>query len=306
MPIAAQRSIPDRQNDPEMIELLATASTFYAYGKVASAIQVFLTVGLSVVLAILTGIFPECKLWATFVAITMTWLDVLCIDRLVIHFRKRGALAQEEFDTDVFQLQWNELRVGKHLEPEDIHQAGQKFIRQVGKKKLENWYPDEVAGLPIEFARLICQRACFYWDNAQRKRYGDALVIIAAIVIVLMIILSLCKTQSVADFILADYAPLAPAIIWLFREARRQKEAAEGLEKGRAFLNGVWEKAVAGNWGDDELNHWGRQIQDALYDSRGRNPFIFNWVYRLLRSGQEESMKIAAGRLAAQVKTKKT
>jgi hypothetical protein len=304
MPAPAPRSIPDRQNDPDMIELLAAASAYYGDGKLAAAVQVLLTVGVAVVLAVFTRVYPEGKLWATFVAVTITWVDVLCIDRLVIYFRKRGALAQEEFDTALFGLKWNELRAGKHLEPEDIHQAGQKVLKKTGKQKLEDWYPVAVADLPIEFARLICQRACLYWDNAQRKRYGDILIVIAATAIFLMLALSLWKTQTVADFILADYAPLAPAIIWLFREARRQKEAAEGLEKGRAFLNGVWDKAIAGNWTDDELNHWSRQIQDALYDARGKNPFIFNWVYKLLRSKQEESMKIAAERLAAQVKAK--
>ena len=84
--------IVENQNSAESIDYVAASSQLYGYGKMALAAQISLTVGGAVVLAILALLYPGFKIWAASLGITITWLDVLVIDRIQIYFRKRGAL----------------------------------------------------------------------------------------------------------------------------------------------------------------------------------------------------------------------
>lgn len=286
--------IIERQNSPQSLERLAAASMFYGRGKLALGGQMTLTLGVAVALSVLCAIFPSFKLWATFISVTIVWLDVLVIDRMQMHCRKLGARTQELFDCELFGLDWNGLRVGERLEPEAIHRAAADFHAKRNDDKLRDWYPAAVAELPLPMARLLCQRACLWWDTTQRRKYGYCLVAFVGVAFAVMVAAALCRSQSVGDMILSVYAPFAPAMIWSMREARRQGDAADGLEKSRGFVEKTWARAMNGELTSAQLLGLSRQIQDALFDGRSRNPLIFDWIYTCMRSGNEQAMARAA------------
>lgn len=293
------------QNSPRSLERLAAVSAFYGHGKLALGGQMTLTVGIAVVLSVLCTIFPSFKLWATFISVTIVWLDVLVIDRIQMHCRKLGAKAQELFDCELFELDWNAMRVGEKLEPEAIHRAAADFRTKRNDDKLRDWYPSAVAELPLPIARLLCQRACFWWDTTQRRKYGYVLVAFVVVALLAMVAAAVCRSQSVGDMILSVYAPFAPAMIWSIREAFRQKDAADGLEKNRGHVEKIWVQAINGELSKAQLARLSRQIQDALFDGRSRNPLVFNWIYSRLRSANEQAMAQAAASMVQDALSKR-
>ncbi len=294
--------IAEKQNSPECLEHLAASSQLYSYGKFALTIQVTLTVGFAILLAIYTRFNQEFKVWATFVAVTITWLDVLVFDRVQIFFRKRGALIQEALDCGLFGLEWNELRCGKPLEREAVHSAAETYLATHQDAKIRDWYPTVVGQLDLPFARIICQRACLWWDTTQRKFYGICLMGLGALICVLVLALGVSKHMIMDDLILGVYAPIAPAIIWCFREARRQRDAADSLEKARGVVEGIWKQITTGKLKGKELEVTSRRIQDTLFENRNKNPLIFNWIYSRLRTGQESAMRKAATGMVEEIK----
>ena len=293
--------LQELQNEPKSLQLLAAFSRLYGCGKVALAFQVALTVGVTTAASVISLIHPGFKIWATFIGVTIVWLDVLFVDRIQIHFRKLGAVAQEQLDCHLFGLPWNELRVGKPLEREDMHRAAAKFLKSNNDMKLRDWYPSAVGKVPLSCARIICQRSCFGWDANQRRIYGYWLIGIVVGILLTVAACSLYFAQSLQGFILTAYAPIAPAILWAFREYRRQNDAAESLAKARTFVNGVWKQISKKELTDGELLVISRQIQDALFENRSKNPMLFNWVYGFLRKQHEEDMVNAAGEFVCEV-----
>lgn len=299
--MATLNSVAEKQNTTEAIEILAAASQFYGYAKIALAVQIGLTVGLSVAAAVLTLVCPSFKVWAVAIGATVTWLDVIFIDRIQIYFRKRGALLQEQFDQRLFEFPWNELRAGKPVEPEEIHRASSRFLKAKGDQKLRDWYPSTLSNIPLSTLRMICQRSCLWWDTSQRRVYGYWLTGLVTAAVIALWGVAIARGLSFSEFVLSVYAPVAPAMIWAFREMRRQKDASDGLEKARGILEGIWKRMVRREISDDEMLTATRQIQDTLFDNRSKNPVIFNWIYRWLRSDREAAMRKTAGQLAAEI-----
>jgi hypothetical protein len=294
-------SVAEKQNRADALDLLAAASHFYGYGKTILTVQVALTVGVSVAAAFLTLFYPNFKTWAVPIGATVTWLDVVFIDRVQIYFRKRGALLQEQLDTRLFEIPWNELRAGKAVEPEDIHHAASKFLDAKGDKMLRDWYPSNLSSIPLSTFTVICQRSCLSWDAGQRLVYGYWLTGLVAGMIIVLWVVAFARGMSVPNFAASVYAPVAPAIIWAARELRRQRDAADSLKKAQGFLEGIWKRMARREISEADLAVATRQIQDSIFDSRSKNPFIFNWFYMWFRSGRETAMRKTAEQLASEI-----
>jgi hypothetical protein len=286
----ARNRIIEQQNTPEHVELFAAASYYYGWGKVTLAVQMIMTIGIAIALSIIVKLNPDAKAWTTFTAITITWLDILVLDRVQIFFRKRGALVQEQNDCGLFGLEWNELRCGKPLEGEDVHSGAACFLRCHDDSKLRNWYPSSVEELPLPLARLICQRCCFRWDMSLRRLYRLSLIGLVVLGSISAVAFALYRGLLVEDLILAVYAPLAPAVIWCMREVRRQGDAADSLDKARGYVEAIWKQALSGKLDTALLEVTGRRIQDTLFENRSKNPPMFNWIYDLKRDEKELTM----------------
>jgi hypothetical protein len=295
--------ISEEQNSAENIQFLAAASTFYGRAKKVAGIQFILLVPAALVASALILAKPELKLWTTFYSLSVALLDVLLLDRLQSHYRKRGASTQELFDTTLFQLNWKAIRSGPKPDGEDLARAAVSFHRKNPNHDfLKNWYPVVVSNLPLPLARLICQRAACKWDTDLRRTFSIGAIVTLAVVLFGVVLISLAGEMKAEDIILKIYAPVAPAVLWCIREYLRQSEALTGLEKLKSQIEAVWEKALRGNVVRQELFTEAREIQDCLFDGRSRHPLIYNWIYFITRRFQEDGMKIKAAEMVKEAK----
>lgn len=285
-------NITTKQNAAEQINLLAAASSVYGRAKRLMALQFALTVPAALASSLLMAFQPSWKIWLTSFSVTVALVDALWLSRAQIRLRKRGATLQQMFDCALFELPWRSLRCGATVDSEDILMDAKELLRDPKKQaRLLDWYPAAVRPLPLPLARLVCQRASFWWDLRQRSRVRGALTALLSLLSVTIFLIALSRGNTVEQMILTVYVPLAPAVLWIIREIMAQHDAIHADEKGLAHVEALWNRVLQRQIGEGELTSQSLLVQDALFDARSRSPMIFNWVYSLLRPRQQEQME---------------
>jgi hypothetical protein len=293
--MTSSSNINIHQNSEKQLDQLAAYSFFYQRAKLCLGMQFAVTVPAAVVISIIILLWPEAKGWTTFYALSVAVLDATLLDVIQSHYRKLGARTQELFDSSLLRIEWNALRVGQKPDTEEVFQAASKFKQKSNQvKRLRDWYPPAAGELPLPLARLICQRANSWWDSSLRKSYANSLMGIMILVLITVLIIALVAGNTMAEMLLSVYAPIAPAVLWSIREIRRQHEAVESLDKVKVHVEHVWDDALAGRLSSDALTKISREIQDAIFDGRARNPLLFDWINRIARSKKQITMNAKA------------
>lgn len=291
-------NIPVIQNAEPQLKLLAAASRIYGRAKMLMAFQFSLTVPAALASALLMAWQPTWKVWLTFFSITVTLVDALYITRELSRFKKRGAVVQQMFDCAVMELPWQPLRCGSRVDSEDILTDSQDHLAAtMRQKELIDWYPPLVKALPMSLARLICQRASFWWDLRQRDRVRGALTAILSVLVIAVFLIALACGDTVQQMILTVYVPLAPAVVWILREIIAQRDAIQADERGLATVEALWKQAMEKKLNNSEALNQSLLVQDALFDNRSRSPLVFNWIYHLLRQRKQQQMEFKADEL---------
>jgi len=284
-------SIPSAQNAEPQVNLLAASSHVYGTAKRLMALQLFITVPTALLTSILMAWKPELKIWLTFFSVSVALLDTLLLSRLLNQLKRKGAVIQQMLDGALFDFPWRSLRCGRKVDSEYILDIGRRHLAKAGNKgSLLNWYPPVVGEIPLPWARLICQRASFWWDLNQRGKVRAWLIAILVILSISIFGIALARRNSVQEMILTVYVPLAPAILWLLREILSQSDAIKAAQRGVEATEALWNQSLTRPPNDPETFQQSLLIQDALFDARSRSPLIFNWVYHLLRSTKEDQM----------------
>lgn len=248
---------------------------------------------------------PDLKIWLTCFSVSVALIDTLLLSRLLSQLKRKGACIQQMFDCTLFDLPWRPLRCGRKVDTENILEASRSYLAKAGNmNQLRNWYPPVASEIPLPWARLICQRASFWWDLNQRSRVRAWLIVILVMLSLSIIGIALIRGDTVQQMILTVYVPLAPAIIWLLREILAQSDAIKTDERGLEAVETLWGQALLRSPAAPETFQQSLLIQDALFDGRSRNPLIFNWVYQILRPKKEDQMMHKAAELVQEAKTK--
>jgi SMODS-associating 4TM effector domain len=289
--------IPNKQNGERALKLIAAWSYLYGKAKVIAGWQFTLSVPAALTMSLIALRWPDAKLVTTPLSLLFGWIDILWLDRIQDERKKLGARAQEQFDCELFDLPWNSVRCASPPETEAVNEAAEIYRKLTDASHHRNWYPPEVGRLPIPFARLICQRAAVWWDMSQRKAYAAWLAGIVAVLIVGIVAFSFTVDQRVRDMVLSVYLPLAPAVIWVVRESRRQRDAYVGLEKLREQIETFLAAAIVGTHDAGQLARFSRSVQDMIFDGRSQNPLFFDFIYQGLRKRHELRMNEKAKEL---------
>ncbi len=287
-------NIPAAQNEERQISRLAAASRIYGRAKTLMGIQFTLTVPAALASSILMAWQPTWKIWLTFFSVTIALLDALCITRALSRLKKRGAIIQQLFDCDMFQLHWPTLRCGSRPDHGEIMADGQEHLKNCSRERLLNWYPPAIGALPLWMARIVCQRASFCWDLAQRDRVRGGLSLVLAVLVISVFMIALIRGDTVQQMILTVYVPLAPAVLWTIREMFAQRDAIHADERGLSATESAWKQALDKSISEPEVTRQSELFQDALFDNRSRSPLVFDWIYNLLRKRKETQMHLSA------------
>lgn len=294
--------IPEAQNETKQLQRLAAQRHLYSVAKRILGAEVFLGAPIAIAWGVASLNIPGVRSYAAFWGLLISLSDVLWLNPWQKRLREKAAKIQEVFDCDVLQLPWNTIKVGERPDPELIKEHADKFKKSPSRlSPLNNWYAPVVGELPIDVARILCQRSNCWWDSNQRRRY--AVWVIAGLMITVVTILGLAFVGglTVEKLFLSVIAPLAPALILAIRQCTEQIEAASRIDKLKCHAERIWSAALD-NAIDLESSNKSRALQDEIYENRKRSPLVFDWIFRQLRSGYEIQMNHAAEEYAQEAK----
>jgi hypothetical protein len=243
---------------------------------------------------------PDAKSYSAFWGLLVALADVLWLTPLQKRLREHASRIQEGFDCDVLTLPWNDIKVGRQEDHEFVREQANKYEKIASRfPSIDNWYAPVVGILPIEVARIICQRSNCWWDSNQRRKYANLIIGSLTIIVLCVLGLGLIGGLTVEKLFLAVISPLSPAIILGIRQYSEHREAAGRLDKLKEHAEKLWLAALATPRNTD-LSIKSRVLQDEIFENRKRSPLVLDWLYRHLRDDYEAQMNYGAEQLVAE------
>lgn len=287
-------SIIEKQELPENIILLAAQKNIYSRAKHIIGIQMTLSIPIAIIAAISIIVNPELRgciaIWGTLVVI----FDLFVFTPWVKKLRDSAARIQEMFDTNVLNLDWNEISVGKRPDAEMIYEESEKYGNEREKLAiLKTWYPIAVNKVPEIFGVVICQRSNVWWDARMRRKYAFFIQFILVVIALGLAFYGIYEKKNMFDFLAYMIAPLASTYVFGYRQMVEHTEAADRLDKLKELSEKIWLDALGGMT-QSNLNLKCRALQDQIFDHRKKNPPIFDFLFRWFRDDNEKIMNKGA------------
>lgn len=285
-------SIAQTQNTPKQILRLAAQRRLYSRAKIIFTIRTALSLTIAIGGALVASFWPDLRSIVVLVALPFSFLDSVFIDMFQKRWISWAAKIQESFDTEVLGLRWVSINYGRPIDEEEVIELGTKAMANQNKSAvLQNWYPPEVQKLPLHLGRLVCQRANSVWDKRLRQCYADIVLLILIVVALVTLGIGLWSDRSMEQFVLAVVVPLAPGILLGVRHFQGLRESNQILEKLSSDLEGAWQQALKNPTDEAFATQAARDIQNQLFAHRKSGQVIFDWLYKILRPGNEQAMK---------------
>lgn len=292
LPEIHRESLADLQNQPSIQKLFAAQRVIYAEAKTIHNARHISAI-------VLAGLAPL-VLWAWPSSATVLALiggaAALFLEGALFQLErskvKSAATIQEQLDTDLFYLPWNQTLVGQRIPPEDIASANRRFR---GKRDdFLDWYADP-APLPYPLNVLVCQRANLTWDSRLRRNYGFRVLVLTILIVLLGIGLGIGANLSFIDYLLGIFLPSLPAVLQGIRLQKDHFGTANEKDRVRDELGRLINETHRDS--NSLTRSDCRAIQDRIYSLRADGPLVPEWWYQRLRSSYEIDMTEAVEQL---------
>lgn len=255
---------------------------------------------MAIVAAALAVALPDFRAYPVLAAVCVLLLDALWLTPRQKGLRESAAKIQERFDCDVLGLEWNNIKCGNPEPCETVIEHAARYEKRAHDlSPLTDWYPKQADRLPLELARLVCQRSNCWWDACQRRRYAFFVATLLLLSCAGIVWAGLAANLSVHDTLLFIALPLLPTVRLATGQWREHRDAADRLDRLRERLDRAWKEAL-GNPDPARLSATSRQLQDELFDNRKRNPPVFDALFKRLRGSLELQMNHGAAEMAGE------
>ncbi|WP_421807126.1 S-4TM family putative pore-forming effector [Flagellimonas sp.] len=267
------------QNEEKFIEYLKAQRVAYSQCKVYQVFDV-ISVLMAIILPII-GMYQN-DIVNYLGAFGVLWTVIYLVTE---NYRKKkteqGAKLQEQFDTELFEISWNEILCKNKITTDTRIDLAKEY----DGNDLTNWYSLEVdSSLPKAIAIILCQRINFSWELKLRKRFVTFLIILLVAYYGIFIGFFVAKNIGFYDILLL----IAPSLSFLIY----------GVQNSLSLRNHINSKNETLSQIDNILNKYSesreepndatlRQIQDIIYTERTVPEKIPDWFYRLSKKTNE-------------------
>lgn len=285
----------EKQNEPQMLKLLAAQRQIYSGVKAILMTSFCLGV---VVPSVLSLIFFVMSFYPDF---TIPWIKTfLTIYGLVFfiinHFimehisncKKKAARIQEEFDTSLFDMEWNDIVAGKKIPISESVEYAQKHLITKGDSLLRGWYLNAPMNVPAPLMVMLCQSKNMGWDAGLKKKTSTFLSIILALNIIMFAITFMFTNPTYLQFI-AFVAILLPTYQFYYRYVSENKKSVARADELRIFVENTLRQVVKEHTYDkQELEKQSRLVQDQIFSYRATGNPVPDFMHKLNRTKDEE------------------
>lgn len=288
--------ITERQKNKKNLMRLAAQRQLYRDAKNIERFNVFIAVIIPICLSLISYIIrisdkmpfnipldtPDIAKFINFAACFLS-IFMLLVSTKMKHCKKEkiqvAATIQQEFDIDVFSMEWDEKLFGESINLNSkIARASQKIMNNKKERKdLVNWYRKEVDELPLHEGVLACQRSNFTWDQNLRERYKLFLQFLFWFIILLQILIGVFRDCSLQDFLCNGVLPVLSALTWI-------TETIDGINSDLSFLNSKASPVFSRKKIQMEELYF---IQRDIFEYRKSITMIPEWFYNFFKKEDE-------------------
>ncbi|MET0779530.1 MAG: S-4TM family putative pore-forming effector [Candidatus Saccharimonadales bacterium] len=288
-----------KQDDPSVLRFLVAQRKLYSQSKRWLGLRL---IGMGVIgIAAPLATLHWQNTAVTVGAVAGTWVFLGRTAFIIFEKRlsARAAAVQEIFDTELFGMSsLGERSPTASLEEIAVLVGPDAEIMEVARReKLLGWYAiNPVAGGLVSVA--ICQRTNAAYSSDLLKVMAKTWLTAIGLWGVLLVALSLILHFSLSTFLLGILLPLLPAFLDTFEYWKGIKRASVD----RASLSReIQEKIETNDVTGEDLLVW----QSRMYELRRDAPQVPDFLYRLMRSGNERTMKSVATQLSNKIRRSK-
>lgn len=267
--------ISTKQNLQSMIDLLKAQRIAYSKCK---HYQIFDTV--SILIAIITPIvgFANNSSLDVLTVIGVIWTILyLVFDTIRKSKLSIGAKIQEQFDTELYDMQWNNTLCREKISVDNITE----FANEYQNNDLHNWYSQEITtDLDKNIAVILCQRINLSWENTLKYKFSKALLICVILYYAIFFVIVISINYGIYDTmkILSPTIPFLVYGVQNFYNVKSQRDTKKNLiqDIDREFMNYSNTKILPS---DTML----RNIQDVIYNERNSIEKTPDWFYKIYK-----------------------
>lgn len=288
-------NIVELQNRPENIKMLKAMRHLYSkVGKLTKYYFIFCVLFPIVISFAKLFISSEDYQVLFHFMIAYNLLSLMAGLWLECKIKKERVLAakiQQQFDCNVFELQWNRYTFGAQPSLEDINSNA----KSSNDEDFLNWYDRDVDIVDRMLAVIICQRINLTYDVALRKKFLCSLTIISIIILIIILGIAFYEDEGLRTTIVFVAVPLIPVIRWFFSTRKANSDNIEKCERIKKIIDDYLEEYRNNGivFSDIDLC----EIQNCIYDHRKTAFKIPDFIYNKMRSKQEEATHITVGEL---------
>lgn len=277
-----QLMIEERQNMSKAILLLRAQRQAYKKAKFFYLARMTFNVFWPPIAIFLYFLFDSSS--ANFI---LTASSIIVIVTFMMEFPERkltktGALIQEQFDTFVFSMKWNQALCGEKIRDEDIHDFAE--LEKTPDEELKNWYTG-IEDYEDKKYILKAQRMNVSWSYKQKKYFKTILLFTIVIVFLLIIALGLVYKLLLSEFFIVLFFPALPLFLYLIKSIKDFGDQVKELDRLNSHIRNLLNKRSVTY---EEL----RFNQDAIFiHGRVPNNIVPDKLYWKLRNNLESTFK---------------
>jgi len=281
-------TITDRQDQPEHLDRLAAYSHRYRVAGRWRAVRMAGTLLLAAAVPVLAFAQPS---WADqLAAVAAFWL---VLGRTAFTWLERSsylkaAVMQEYYDTQLFDLPWNETLAGPEPHQVDIAADAAKMKK---RSKLLHWYDVDVSSLPWPADVLLCQMQSSSWSRRDHEAYSARLIGAATLGAAAGLVYGFATDLSLPEFLVRLFLPSAPALLDAVELALAHHTHARDRRKVEDAATAAWRTH---QHGAQVTGSMVRHVQDSAMQLRRDQPRVPNLFYILRRKASSRATISAA------------
>lgn len=269
-----------RQNNPNLIELLKAQRIAYSQCKKFQIFDV-VSIIIAILFPLLTIKYPDYQ--NAINAFGVLWTASYLLTEF---YRKnkttQGAVIQEQFDTELYNLKWNEVLCKDKVNIDTIQDLASKY----SKNDLENWYSTKIDNsLPREISIMLCQRINFSWEISQRQKFVTFLSVIALLYYGIYVVIGFKNNIGFFD-LLVMLSPSISFLVYSVLNVLSLRSHVKSKNETLKFIDKELEKFKHDRTSLPTTETL-RQIQDVIFTERTVPEKVPDWFYRLKKAKNE-------------------